>query len=40
MPAHWRRLAVCWELAQDHGLSIATLMAARRDIVARELWPR
>jgi tight adherence protein B len=37
MPAHWERLAVCWQLAQEHGLSIATLMqTAQRDIVARE----
>jgi tight adherence protein B len=37
MPAHWGRLAVCWQLAQDHGLSIANLMqAAQRDIVERE----
>ncbi len=37
MPAHWERLAVCWQLAQDHGLSIATLMqTAQRDIVERE----
>jgi tight adherence protein B len=37
MPAHWRRLAVCWRLAQDHGLGIATLMhTAQRDIVERE----
>jgi tight adherence protein B len=37
MPAHWRRLAVCWRLAQDHGLAIATLMqTAQRDIVERE----
>jgi len=37
LPAHWERLAVCWQLAQDHGLSIATLMqTAQRDIVARE----
>lgn len=37
MPAHWRRLAVCWQLAQDHGLAIATLMqTAQRDIVERE----
>ena len=28
---------MCWQLAQDHGLSIATLMhTAQRDIVARE----
>ncbi|MFG1931761.1 type II secretion system F family protein [Mycobacterium sp. NPDC048908] len=37
MPAHWERLAVCWQLAQEHGLSIATLMqTGQRDIVARE----
>ena len=37
MPAHWERLALCWRLAQEHGLSIATLMqTAQRDIVARE----
>jgi tight adherence protein B len=37
LPAHWVRLAVFWQLAQDHGLAIATLMhAAQRDIVERE----
>lgn len=37
LPAYWDRLAVCWQLAHDHGLAIATLMAtAQRDIVARE----
>lgn len=36
-PAHWDRLAVCWSLAQTHGLAIATLMqAAQRDIAERE----
>lgn len=36
-PAHWERLAVCWRLAQSHGLAIATLMqTAQRDIVERE----
>ncbi len=36
-PGHWERLAVCWQLAQTHGLAIATLMqAAQRDIVERE----
>lgn len=36
-PRHWERLAVCWQLAQTHGLAIATLMqAAQRDIVERE----
>jgi tight adherence protein B len=35
-PAHWQRLAVCWDLAQTHGLAMATLMrAAQRDIVER-----
>jgi tight adherence protein B len=37
LPAHWRRLAVCWQLAQEHGLAIATLMqTAQRDIVERD----
>jgi tight adherence protein B len=37
MPAYWGRLAVCWQLAHDHGLSIGTLMqTAQRDIVERE----
>jgi tight adherence protein B len=37
LPAHWERLAVYWQLAQDHGLSIAPLMqAAQRDVVERE----
>jgi tight adherence protein B len=37
LPAHWERLAVCWRLAQDHGLSIAPLMqTAQRDVVERE----
>lgn len=36
-PGHWDRLAVCWQLAQTHGLPIATLMqTAQRDIVERE----
>jgi tight adherence protein B len=36
-PECWVRLAVCWELAQSHGLAIATLMrAAHHDIVERE----
>jgi tight adherence protein B len=36
LSAHWERLAVCWQLAQDHGLAIATLMqTAQRDIVER-----
>lgn len=37
MPAHWERLAVCWQLAQTHGLAVATLIStAVRDIVERE----
>lgn len=36
-PGHWERLAVCWQLAQSHGLAIATLVqAAQRDIAERE----
>lgn len=37
LPAQWDRLAVCWELASDQGLAIATLMrAAQRDIAERQ----
>jgi len=37
LPAHWDRLAVCWQLAGDQGLAIATLMrAAQRDIAERQ----
>ena len=37
LPAHWHRLAACWQLAGDHGLAIATLMrAAQRDIAERQ----
>jgi tight adherence protein B len=37
LPAHWDRLAVCWQLACDHGLAISTLMrAAQRDIAERQ----
>nr|WP_313774179.1 hypothetical protein [Mycobacterium sp.] len=37
LPACWFRLAVCWRLAQSHGLAIGTLMrAAHYDIVERE----
>ena len=37
LPAHWDRLAVCWQLASDHGLAIATLMrTAQRDITERQ----
>ena len=36
-PAHWERLALCWRLASDNGLGIATLMrAAQRDIAERQ----
>jgi tight adherence protein B len=37
LPAHWDRLAVCWQLAAEHGLPMSTLMrAAQRDIVERQ----
>lgn len=37
LPAHWERLAVCWQLAQTHGLAIGTLMqTAQRDLVERQ----
>jgi tight adherence protein B len=37
LPAQWDRLAVCWQLAADHGLAMSTLMqAAQRDIVERQ----
>ncbi|OBA84538.1 hypothetical protein A9W99_01385 [Mycobacterium sp. 1164966.3] len=37
LPSQWERLAVCWQLASDHGLAIATLMrAAQRDIAERQ----
>lgn len=36
-PALWNRLAVCWQLAAQHGLAISVLMrAAQRDIVERQ----
>ncbi|HEY1842839.1 MAG TPA: type II secretion system F family protein [Mycobacterium sp.] len=36
-PAQWERLAVCWQLAADHGLAMSTLMqAAQRDIAERQ----
>jgi tight adherence protein B len=37
LPLHWDRLAVCWQLANDHGLAITTLMrTAQRDIAERQ----
>jgi tight adherence protein B len=37
LPMHWERLALCWRLASDNGLGIATLMrAAQRDIAERQ----
>lgn len=37
VPLYWDRIAVCWRLAADHGLTMATLMrAAQRDIVDRQ----
>lgn len=39
LPAQWERLAVCWQLAQTHGLAIATLMdTAHRDLVERQRY--
>jgi tight adherence protein B len=37
LPAQWDRLAVCWQLASEHGLAMSTLMrAAQHDIVERQ----
>lgn len=37
VPAQWNRLAVCWQLAAEHGLAISVLVrAAQRDIVERQ----
>ena len=37
VPVQWDRLAVCWQLAADHGLAMAALIrAAQRDIVERQ----
>ncbi len=37
LPAQWDRLAVCWQLASQHGLAMSTLMrAAQRDIAERQ----
>ncbi len=37
LPAQWDRLAVCWQLASEHGLAMSTLMrAAQQDIVERQ----
>jgi tight adherence protein B len=37
LPAHWERLAACWQLAHTHGLAIGTLMqTAQRDLVERQ----
>lgn len=37
LPAYWDRLAVCWQLANDHGLAISALMrAAQLDIAERQ----
>jgi tight adherence protein B len=37
LPAQWDRLAVCWQLAADHGLAMSMLMqAAQRDIAERQ----
>ncbi|KUI35303.1 hypothetical protein AU195_10510 [Mycobacterium sp. IS-1496] len=37
LASQWGRIAVCWDLAQTHGLSIAALMqTAQRDIAERQ----
>ncbi len=37
LPQYWTRVAVCWQLAVDHGLPMAMLMeAARQDIQHRQ----
>ncbi|GBE67413.1 hypothetical protein MFM001_38750 [Mycobacterium sp. MFM001] len=37
LPVQWERLAVCWQLAGEHGLAMSTLMrAAQRDIAERQ----
>jgi tight adherence protein B len=37
VPMYWERMAVCWQLAADHGLAMSVLMrAAHRDIVDRQ----
>lgn len=37
VPQYWNRLAVCWELAAEHGLPMSVLMrTAHRDIVDRQ----
>ncbi|WP_343599619.1 type II secretion system F family protein [Mycobacterium sp.] len=37
LPAHWERLAVCWQLASEHGLALSTVMrAAQSDLAARQ----
>ena len=41
LPAQWDRLAVCWQLASEHGLAMSTLMrTAQRDIVERQRFSR
>ena len=37
VPAYWERLAICWTVAAEHGLSMSTLIrAAHRDILDRQ----
>lgn len=37
VPVYWERMAVCWQLAADHGLAMSVVMrAAHRDIVDRQ----
>ncbi len=38
-PGYWDRLAVCWQLAAEHGLGMSTLMrAAQSDIAERQCF--
>lgn len=37
LPGQWERLAVCWQLAGEHGLAMSALMrTAQRDIAERQ----
>lgn len=42
MAAQWERLAMCWRLADEHGLAIAALLrAAQRDLTEQQrFWGR
>ncbi|MEZ0362878.1 type II secretion system F family protein [Mycobacterium sp. pUA109] len=37
LAAHWERLAMCWQLAEHHGLAMVTLLrTAQRDLTERQ----